>query len=290
MKKTILLVSMSISLFGCGSDDSRPGVKPGIPSPPNTPTTPNIPKPPTPPTDTVEPPVMPDGTVTDAKILPGIYTGTSTWVTGKQYVISGLVDDSKRLWFINSESEDSEILGFANSNESIKGTNGEFSVKGVEYSYDDLRAIDITIEGNYKNTKIVEGKTFALPSSPTTYKVQYDDRLSAEKQTLNSINGKVFKGEAYLTGDEGKGIVTLSFVNKGDFTGSDIYGCTMKGKLTLAGSGRYFNASLNFTNSKCLANGETHSGVALLNDNNELIILGTNGGKNRGVIFDGEEY
>ena len=272
------------TLLGCGSDDSRPGVMPGLPPGGTTPnqggSTPNQPPP-----DSNTPPPFPDGTQTEAKLLSGIYTGTSTDVTGKSYTIDGLVDDKKQFWFIHSRND--EILGFTNSNEGVKGINGEFSVKGVEYSYEARRAINLTIEGNYKTAKTVSGKTFDLPSNITTYTVSYDEIQSTKKQTLNLISDKFFKGDAYLTGDEEGGTAQVNFNNKGDFTGSS-EDCLLTGKLTPTGSGLYFNASVKFSNRTCPANGETHTGVALIDSNNELIVVGTNGAKNRGMMFNGE--
>lgn len=276
MKRLALYLVVGATLLGCGSDDSRPGVMPGLP-PGGTGQ---------PPTDSTTPPPFPDGTQTEAKLLSGIYKGTSTDVTNRSYIIDGLVDDKKQFWFIHSRND--EIQGFTNSNEGVKGSTGDFSVKGVEYSYEDRQANNLTIEGNYKTAKTVSGKTFDLPSNPTIYTVKYDEELSAKKQTLNLISNKNFTGNAYLTGDSGKGLTTLVFNNtKGDFTG-DTKGCTMTGKLTPAGSGLYFNASVKFTNSLCLTYGETHTGVALINSDNELIIVGTNGAKNRGIMFNSE--
>lgn len=276
MKKSALYLVMVVTLVGCGSDDSRPGVMPGLP-PGGTGQ---------PPTDSTTPTPFPDGTQSEARLLSGIYSGTSIDVTGRSYTIDGLVDDKKQLWFIHSKSD--EIQGFTNSKEGVKGINGEFSVKGVEYSYKDRRAINLTIEGNYKTEKVVSGKTFDLPSNPTTYNVKYDEELSAKKQTLSLVSNKNFIGNAYLTGDNDKGLATLVFNNtKGDFTG-DAKGCTMTGKLTPAGSGLYFNASVKFTSSVCSTYGETHAGVALIDNNNELIIVGTNGAKNRGILFNSE--
>lgn len=284
VKKSALYLVMVVTLLGCGSDDSRPGVMPGLPS---GGTGNGQPSPPTgPPTDSTTPPPFPDGTQSEARLLSGIYSGTSTDVTSKSYTIDGLVDDKKQLWFIHSRND--EILGFTNSNEGVGGTNGEFSVNGVEYSYEDPRAINLTIEGNYKTEKVVSGKTFDLPSNPTTYSVKYDEERSAKKQTLSLVSNKNFIGNAYLTGDNDQGSATLIFNNtKGDFTG-DAKGCTMTGKLTPAGSGLYFNTSVKFTSSLCLANGETYTGVALIDNNNELIIVGTNGAKNKGILFNSE--
>ena len=282
MKKLALYLVAAAVMSGCGSDDSRPGVMPGLPSggtgQPNTPNQP--------PTDSTPPPPFPDGTQTEARLLAGIYTGTSTDVTGRSYIIDGLVDDKKQFWFIHSRND--EILGFTNSSDSVKGTNGEFSVKGVEYSYDDRRAINLTLEGNYKTAKVISGKTFDVPSNPTTYTVKYDETLSAKKQTLSLVNNKGFRGEAYLTGDENKEIANISFINtSGDFVGN-IEGCTMTGKLTPAGSGLYFNASVKFTSTLCLANGETYTGVALIDNSDELIVIGTNGSKSRGIFFSSD--
>ena len=287
MKKTILLVSISISLFGCGSDDSRPGVKPGIPSPPNTSTTPNVPKPPKPPTDTVEPPAVPDDKPNEAvyELVSGIYDG----VTGQNEIAEGLVDDKKRLWVIYSDNDsDGDVLGFVNTNENIIGNNGEFSVKGKNYSYYYRNAFDMTVTGDYKTSKVLKGQIFDVPVRSTTYKVDYNEALSARKQKLSDVkNNKKFFGDAYITGDPEGGEVTIEFGKNGSFTGIDDYNCEMKGKLTLSSSQRYFDTTVTFGAANCSAPSETLTGVALINEDGELIVLGTDANKSKGIYFGG---
>lgn len=288
MKKTILLVSISIGLFGCGSDDSKPGVKPGIPSPPNTPTTPNIPKPPTPPTDTVEPPVVPEDKPIEAvyELVPGIYNG----ITGQNEIAEGLVDDNKRMWVIYSDNDqERDVLGFVNTNENVIGNNGEFSVKGKNYSYYYKNAFDINVTGDYKAAKTIQGRIFDVPSRSTTYKIDYNEALSAEKQKLSDISNKSFFGDAYITGDSEGGEVTIEFGQNGNFIGIDDYKCEMKGKLTLSSSQRYFDTTVTFGAANCSAPSETLTGVALINEDGELIVLGTDANKSKGIYFGGPE-
>ncbi|WP_201578577.1 hypothetical protein [Psychrobacter okhotskensis] len=288
MKKTILLVSISISLFGCGSDDSRPGVKPGIPSPPNTSTTPSVPKPPKPPTDTVEPPAVPDDKPNEAvyELVSGIYDG----VTGQNEIAEGLVDDKKRLWVIYSDNDsDGDVLGFVNTNENIIGNNGEFSVKGKNYSYYYRNAFDTTVTGDYKTSKVLKGQIFDVPVRSTTYKVDYNEALSAKKQSLASINNRTFTGIAYITGDTGEGELVIDVHSNGVFTGEDESRCKMTGKFTPSTSQRYFESTVTFGGAPCFAPRETITGVALLNENNELIVLGTDANRNKGIYFSGEE-
>ncbi|WP_352338754.1 hypothetical protein [Psychrobacter sp. 16-MNA-CIBAN-0192] len=290
MKKLALYLVVGATLLGCGSDDSRPGVMPGLPSGgTGQPTTPNQggSTPNQPPTDSNTPPAFPDGTQTEAKLLSGIYSGTSTDVTGKSYVLNGLVDDNENLWFIHANSDKGDILGFTNSNTNIRGSNGSFTVKGVEYSYEDRIANPITIEGDYTTANMVIGKTYDNLPNATNYSVKYNEKLSSQKQSLSMLDSKTFMGDTYMTDDDGKARGTVVFSNKGSFIGQ-VERCKMSGNLTLAGSGRYFKASVKFASSDCLANGETHTGVALINEDGGLILLGTNGAKNRGIFFDGD--
>lgn len=286
MKKVALCVLMGASLLGCGSDDSRPGVMPGLP--PGGTTSPSTPNqggsnPNQPPTDSNTPPPGPDNTPdqSNPKLLPGIYTGE----VSDGNVVEGLVDDNKRLWFIYSEADD--VSGFINSNNNVKTNDGEFSEKGKNYSYEARNSFNNTIEGDFKMSKVLTGSIIGLPSDLATYNVKYDETKSAKKQTLNMINNKTFNGDSYVTGDQDAGATTIRFNNDGTFAGSG-EGCSMKGKLTPSGSGRYFNSSVTFTSNLCFANGETHSGVALLGDDNELIFLGTDAEKSKGVYFSGK--
>lgn len=277
---------MSASLLGCGSDDSRPGVMPGIPKPikPSTPTNPSNPSNPTnPPTDSGNPPSEP---IEPASVLlSGIYTG----ITGQGEIAQGLVDDNKRIWVVYSDNlPDVYPLGFVSTNQNIVGNSGEFSVNGKNYSYDDRSAFDVTITGDYKTAKTIKGRIFDVPSRSTTYEVDYDDALSARKQSLAAIN-KVFTGIAYITGDTDAGELVLDVKSNGSFTGEDESGCRMSGKFTLATSQRYFDSTVTFGGAPCFAPRETITGVALLDENNELIVIGTDANRSKGIYFSGEE-
>ncbi|WP_198331841.1 hypothetical protein [Psychrobacter aquimaris] len=271
MKKIVTLSLMSLSLFGCGSDEARPGVAPSIPPTSN----PSI------------PPTNPTEEVYD--LIPGIYTG----LTSQNEVAEGLVDDNKRLWVIYSDDEtlypDGDVLGFINSNEGVTGTNGKFNVIGKNYSYEARNALDTTITGNYQISKILSGEVFGLPINSTTYTLNYDDVLSKREQTLASINDKTFTGIAYITGDSEAGTLEIKLSTNGEFTGEDEHGCTMNGKLTLSNSKRYFDSSVTFDGSPCYAPNETLKGVGLLDADNELVVIGTDDNRNKGIFFSSVE-
>ena len=284
MREKVLLVLMSVILLGCGSDDSKPGVKPGIPSPPKTSTKPSDPKPPT---DSTKPPVVPDTKPTEDtyELLPGIYEGT----TEQREIAEGLIDDNKRLWVIYSDNDsDRDVLGFVNTNGNIVGNNGEFSVKGKNYSYDARDALDTTITGDYRVPKIINGSVFGLPVNATTYNLKYNENLSKTKQKLTDINNKKFTGIAYITGDTEAGTLSIEIDQDGNFTGKDQSGCNMSGKFIPSSSQRYFESTVIFGGYPCYAPRETITGVALLNEDNELIVLGTDANKAKGIYFAGE--
>lgn len=289
MKKTALFILMSVSLFGCGSDDSRPGVMPGLPSQPSTPTpTPPNNSNPQPPTDSNTPPPFPDDKPTEKvyELVPGIYQG----ITGQNELANGLVDDNKRLWVIYSDENlynDGGVLGFVNSNKGVPGNNGEFSVEGKNYSYDAKSALNTTVTGDYKLFEVIKGKVFGLPVNSTTYELIYNAGLSKEKQTLASINKK-FTGIAYITGDTSEGELVIDVKSNGVFTGEDESGCKMTGKFTPSTSQRYFESIVTFGGAPCFAPGETITGVALLNEDNELIVLGTDASRSKGIYFGSE--
>lgn len=280
MKKVALYILIGASLVGCGSDDSRPGVMPGLPPggtvQPSPPQDQGDSNPNEPPTDSNEPPANPNDTPNE--LLSGVYKGK----TGAGEILEGLIDDNKRLWFIYSNSN--RVLGFTNSNNKIKASNGEFSAKGKDYSYPYRNTFDVTIEGDYKTSKVIQGNMFELPSNPVAYSVTYDEYLSAKKQSLDMIKNKTFFGDSYITGDSEVGDTTINVSTDGDFTGNG-EGCSMTGKFTVSESQRYFVSTVTFGKVNCFAPGETHTGVALLDTDNELVFLGTHEGK--GSFFSG---
>ena len=280
MKKIAILSLMSLSLFGCGSDEARPGVAPSFPPNPTNPTDPTDPTDPTNPTNPTNP---------TYELLPGIYTGS----TGQNEIAEGLVDDSKRLWVIYSDNPsiypDGDVLGFVNSNKGVTGNNGEFSLTGRNYSYEARNALATTITGNYRTSKVLSGEVFGLPINSTNYTLRYEDFLSNRKQTLASINNKKFTGIAYITGDSEAGILEINLSTNGNFTGKDESGCIMKGKFTLSASKRYFDSSVTFGQSPCYAPNETLKGVALLDKDNELVVIGTDNNRSKGIFFSSAE-
>lgn len=268
MKKIAVLSLISLSLFGCGSDEARPGVAPSFSQNSN----PSIP--------TTDP---------TYKLASGFYIG----LTSQNEVAEGLVDDNKRLWVIYSGDEtlypDGDVLGFINSNEGVTGKNGEFNVIGKNYSYKARNALDTNITGNYQISKILSGEVFGLPINSTTYTLNYDDFLSKREQTLASINNEIFTGIAYITGDSEAGTLEIKLSTNGEFTGEDEHGCTMNGKLTLSNSKRYFDSSVTFDGSPCYAPNETLKGVGLLDADNELVVIGTDDNRNKGIFFSSVE-
>lgn len=287
MKKIVLLALMSISLLGCGSDSSRPGVMPGIPGPikPSYPTNPNPSNPTTPPIDSNNPPQNPNGQ--RYELLSGIYSG----LTGQRELAQGLVDDNKRLWVIYSDENlyaDGNVLGFVNSNGGVTGNSGEFNVQGKNYSYDAKAALDTTITGNYKQPNVIKGQVYGLPINSTSYELIYNEPLSNVKQSLASIN-RVFTGTAYITNDTEAGDLTLRIGANGLFTGEDESGCRMSGKFTLSVSKRYFDSIVTFGGYPCYAPRETITGVALLNEDNDLIVVGTDVNRSKGIFFSSAE-
>ena len=197
------------------------------------------------------------------------------------------------MWVIYSDNPsiypDGDVLGFINSNNGVTGNNGEFSLVGRNYSYEARRALATTITGNYKTSKVLSGEVFGLPINSTNYTLIYEDVLSNRKQTLASISNKKFKGTAYITGDSVAGDLDINFSSNGNFTGKDESGCTMKGKFTLSGSRRYFEISVTFGGSPCYAPNETLKGVSLLNEDSELIVIGTDDSRGKGIFFSSAE-
>lgn len=285
MKKAVWYVLMGVSLLGCGSDESRPGILPGLgATPPNNsaPSQPSNPpvNPNEPPIDSSNPPPFPDNS--QYELLSGIYEGSVS--DGNR--VKGLIDDNKLLWFLYTDQFDND-LGFVGSNDKVKGDQGAFEVKGKNYSYESLSVIDIVIEGNYQTPKTLSGSIYDRPSNVTTYDLTYDDTLSNKTQSLTLINNRTFIGDAYVTTDNEGGTSRLSFATDGKFTGSS-EDCSISGKFSVSSSKRYFIASVTFGNdSGCSVARRTFSGVALLDEDNDLIVLGKNEGI--GLYFSTKE-
>lgn len=258
MNKIALYLFAFTALTGCGGDDSNSTTNPNPNPNPN-----------------------PDPTLT-VKLTPGIYTGT----TDEGEYLEGLVDDDNRLWFIYSENED--FLGFMRSNDSVAFNNSKFTALVKNYSFDreiGKNSRDATVIGNSQPSKAFTG-TFSEQNEKTiNYNVGYDEALSARKQTLAMINGETYNGDSYITDVLGSGMSTITFDSNGNFTGNDDEGCTMTGKFTPSISGRYFVSSVTFGASPCYDAGQTHTGVALVDEDNELIYLGTDSTKKKGSVF-----
>lgn len=261
MKRLALCVLVSTGLLGCGGGDDKPGVKPALPSG-STPPTSN-------PSNPSNKPSTPEST--KYKLLTGVYSGTAN----DGNIINGLIDDNLQLWFLYTDRFDND-LGFVGSDDKAKGDTGTFEVSGKNYSAETQSVTGITITGDYKTPKVVTGSIYDRPSNATTYRLSYDNTLSNKTQTLARVDGKVFKGESYATSDNEGGIAFISFSTDGKFTGNS-EDCALSGKFTVSESKRYFITSVTFGNqSNCSVAGRTISGVGVIDDENDLIILGKN--------------
>ena len=270
MKKTAVCLLMSVTLLGCGGgNDSTPSV-------PTNPSTPTDPK-----------PANPSNPPSASELLPGIYTG----ITGQREAASGLVDDNKRLWVIYSDEnlyQDGGVLGFINSNNNVVGNSGTFSVQGNNYSYDARAALDTTITGDYRTPKSLKGEVFGLPVNSTSYNMSFDETQSTKIQTLASLSNRTFFGDSYVSGDTSAGTTTIKFGSNGNFSGNG-EGCSLSGTMKPSASKRYFEGTVTFGAYPCYAARETLTGVAILNEDNELIVLGTDAQRTKGLFFSSAE-
>jgi hypothetical protein len=256
VKKIALYVLVSASLLGCGSDDSKTIVDGESGSNQSPDVTPNP----------------------SSNMLSGIYTGT----TGIGQTVEGLIDDDNRFWFIYLDND--EVSGFISSDGKVKANNNKFSEKGKDYSYRYKNVYEVTIAGEYQKQQNLKGTITERSSEIETYNLNYDQTLSDKKQTLDMINNRTFLGSSYMSGDNQAGATRLKFGSNGTFTGNG-EGCEMQGTFKPSDSGRYFVSTVTFGYTTCTAPGETHTGVALLDEDNELIFLGTDNNRNKGVFF-----
>lgn len=253
MKKIALYLLAGTFLLGCGGDDSDSNSN--------------------------------YGSGLNVELLPGIYTG----VTGESEYLEGLVDDNKRLWFVYSENED--FLGFINSNEPVVPNNDNFMALGKNYSFDSRNPRSITIDGDYRISKTLKGEISepssdsSLDASKITYNLGYDENLSAIKLTLDRVNNKIYTGISHMTGDINSSSTTIKFTTDGNFTIDDSGECVVNGKFTPSDSGRYFISIVKFSGTLCTEAGENYSGVAILEDGNELLFVGTEAMKDKGLAF-----
>ncbi len=245
MKKLALYLVVGVALLGCGDNDSDSDSDSNL----------------------------------DFNLLSGFYEGT----TNEGEYLEGLVDDDNKLWFIYSEDDD--FLGFIRSDESIVLNNGEFVSLGKNYSFDSRDPRDITINGNYKTSKTLKGTVSELSAETITYNAGYDEVLSARKQTLDMINNQTYNGVSHMTGDMSSSTTTVKFTTDGNFTIDDSESCVIAGKFTPSVSGRYFVSTVTFSGTSCTEAGDSYTGIALLDSDNELIFLGTDAMKNKSLAF-----
>lgn len=252
MKKIALYLLAGTFLLGCGGDDSNPA-----PTPTPTPPTPSV------------------------KLMPGFYEGKS----GEGEFLEGLVDDNSRLWFTYAEGNEDNYIGFISSNDSILLNNSKFAVSGKAYPYDNRSSKNTTISGTYTPSNTIEGSFADLPSRPITYNL----KLKMEpfkKHTLDKVNNKIITAPLYVTSGTGAAEATIKFSMDGNFTGEDIKGCKISGKLTQVASQRYFISSVTFGQINCAAAGEKHIGVSIFDDvDSNLLIIANNGSLGRGMYF-----
>lgn len=258
MKKLALYIVVGAALLGCGGDDSDS----------NSSSNPN-------------PNPDPDPN-TSVKLMPGFYTGT----TDEGEVLEGLVDDDSRMWFTYAEIADAEeeVIGFLTTNGPVLLNNSNFSVAARNYPYDNRGSQETTINGTYKSN-VITGTILEVASNSIKYTLNFNT-ASFKKHTLNLIDSKTFTGPLYVTSGTGAAEATIKFTTDGNFTGEDSKGCKISGKFTPAVSERYYTTSVTFNQIKCVAAGETLTGVSILDDGNtDLLILGTNGSGGRGMYF-----
>lgn len=249
MKKLALYLLVGAALVGCGGDDSSSDFNDNL----------------------------------NVNLPAWFYDGT----TNEGEYLEGLVDDDSKMWFIYSEED--EILGFVKSDDTVKLNNSKFKASGRNYSFNKKLPRNLTINGNYKKSKAIEGELIEENSSKITYNVGYDEVLSNRKQTLAMINNQIYTGNSYVSGISGSSTTTVTFTTDGNFTGSDSEGCTIAGKLTPSVSERYFVSTVTFSGTSCYdvgyKVGEVHTGISVITDEDELIFLGTDNMKSIGVAF-----
>lgn len=256
MKKLALYLLVGAALVGCGGDDSNSDFSDN------------------------------DNDNLNVNLPAGFYTGTTVYGQ-EQESFEGLVDDDSRMWFTYSSDEEG-LIGFVKSNDSVVLNNSKFNASGRNYSFDKKPPRNLTINGDYKISKTIEGKLIEQEST-VTYNVGYDEVLSNRKQTLAMINNQIYTGNSYVSGISGSSATTVTFTTDGNFTGSDSEGCTIAGKLTPSVSERYFVSTVTFSGTSCddvgYKVGEVHTGISVITDEDELIFLGTDNTKSIGVAF-----
>ena len=257
MKKLALYLLVGATLVGCGGDDNSDFSSNPSPNP-----NPSI------------------------KLLPGIYSG----VTNEGEYLEGLVDDDNRMWFTYF-AEQEGFIGFVKSNEPVVLNNSKFKTSGKNYPFDSRSSRSITINGNVQTSKAIVGTIDESGSDKINYNIGYDEASSNRKQTFDMINNRMFNIDSYGTGRNGSIGTTITFTTDGKFTGSDNSSCISTGKFTPAASGRYFVSTMTFSGSACSGAGydvgQTYTGVAVINKDNELKLLSTDSMKNKSIAFIG---
>ncbi|MDN5566799.1 MAG: hypothetical protein L0G25_08315 [Psychrobacter sp.] len=252
MKKLALYIVVGVALLGCGDDDSNSSSNPN--PDPNT----------------------------SVKLMSGFYTGT----TDEGEVLDGLVDDDSKMWFTYAEiaGGEEQVIGFVTTNSPVLLNNSNFSAAAKNYPYDNRGSQETTINGTYKSN-VITGTILEVASNSIEYTLNFNT-ASLKTHTLNLIDGKTFTGPLYVTSGTGAAEATIAFTTNGNFTGEDSEGCKISGKFTPAVSERYYTTSVTFDQTKCIAAGETLTGVSILDDGNaDLLILGSNGSEGRGMYF-----
>ena len=279
MNKTMICMIIAVGLSGCFSDsDSSTSSNQG------------------------------DGSsASNFELVPSVYLGKNQ----DDNLLISLVDDDKRLWAISATENDDNndnlmdnFLGFTNSDGSVttNNTEGKFTASGQEYPYSEWNSsatsFPITIDGNYAQSQVITGFTTAMPNYITQYRVKYNEVLSNQVQELANISTEYY-GISYVTGDATiENYTNISTQSDGSFEGnyrnrsegSDRFElCDIRGDFTVSESKRYFEVSASFfhdlMDTPCSITGQTLTGIALLGDDNELVLLSTDADNEKSFGF-----
>ena len=246
------------------------------------------------------------------ELVPGVYLGKNQ----DDDLLISLIDDDRRLWAISATENDDDdnndnndnlmdnFLGFTSSDGRVTTNNveGEFTASGQEYPYSEWNSsatsFPITIDGNYAQSKVITGFTTEMPNNITEYSVKYNEVLSNQVQELANISTEYY-GISYVTGDATmENYTNISTQSDGSFegnymnrsAGSDRFElCDIRGDFTVSESKRYFEVNASFfhdlMDTPCSITGQTFTGIALLGDDNELVLLSTDADNEKSFGF-----
>lgn len=209
----------------------------------------------------------------------GLWIGT----TSNGRVAAGLILSNGQYWFLYSVAGIPNIIaGGVQGTGSVSG-NSFTSSNARDFNLEYNTTTDGSLSANFAEGVAFDGTISAPGLGTVAYNLDYDPRWEITS-TLAQIAG-TYNGVAAT--DFGTTAVMVTVDPNGDIVALDQFGCLGAGTVAPRSDGNAYNISVTFQGIPCANGTATVTGVAFLNELDELYAVGLNSGRTNGFIFLG---